>query len=161
VTQVAAEPGQAAGFEPKIVAFCCFYCAYSAADLAGTMRLQYPPNVRLIEMPCSGKIDPRVLLAAFEAGADGVYVAGCIEGDCHFLKGNLRAKKRVARIKALLDEIGVGGARLEMFNLSASMGPRFAEIAREMTERVRQLGPSPLRPRLLSEGDGGEGSDLR
>src|SRR4030042_1832985 len=112
-------------------------------------------------MPCSGKIGSRVLLAAFEAGADGVYVAGCMEGDCHFLKGNLRAKKRIARIKALLDEIGVGGARLEMYDLSASMGPRFAEIAREMTERIRQLGPSPLRPRLQSERDGCEGSDLR
>jgi len=135
-----------AEFEPKIVAFCCYYCAYSAADLAGTMRLQYPPNVRLVEMPCSGKIDPRVLLAAFEAGADGVYVAGCLEGDCHFLKGNLRARKRVARMKVLLDEIGLGGERLEMFNLPSSGGPRFAEIAEEMTERIRRLGPSPLRP---------------
>jgi coenzyme F420-reducing hydrogenase delta subunit len=135
-----------APFEPKIVAFCCYYCAYSAADLAGTMRLQYPPHIRLIEMPCSGKVEPLVILGAFEAGADGVYVAGCMEGDCHFLTGNLRAKKRLQRLKGLLDEVGLGGERLEMFNLSAAMGPRFAEIAREMTERVRRMGPTPLRP---------------
>jgi len=132
------------GFEPKIVAFACYYCAYSAADLAGSMRIQYPPNVRIIELPCTGKVNPQMLLAAFEEGADGVYVAGCMEGDCHFLRGNLRAKRRVQYVKGLLDEIGVGGARLEMYNLSSSMGPRFAEIAREMTERIRALGPSPL-----------------
>ncbi|MBC7347376.1 MAG: hydrogenase iron-sulfur subunit [Clostridia bacterium] len=131
-------------FEPKIVAFCCYYCAYAAADLAGSMRLAYPPNIRLVEMPCSGKADARVILKAFEEGADGVYVAGCLEGDCHFLKGNLRAKKRVAALKKRLAEIGLEPERLEMFNLSGSMGPRFAEIAREMTERIRALGPSPL-----------------
>ncbi len=131
-------------FAPKIVAFCCYYCAYSAADLAGSLRLQYPPTVRLIEQPCSGKIDIRLLLQAFEAGADGVYVAGCLEGDCHFLQGNIRAKKRVNAAKKILDKIGVGGERLEMFNLSGSMGPRFAAIATEMTERILRLGPSPL-----------------
>lgn len=134
-----------AEFTPQIVAFCCYFCAYSAADLAGSMRLQYPSTVRVIEVPCSGKVDPVMLLSAFEAGADGVYVAGCMEGDCHFLRGNFRAKKRVQFVKRLLDEIGFGGERLEMFNLSGSMGPRFAEIAREMTERVARLGPSPLR----------------
>jgi coenzyme F420-reducing hydrogenase delta subunit len=131
-------------FEPKIVAFCCHYCAYSAADLAGSMRLQYSPNVRVIEMTCSGNIDHRVILRAFEDGADGVYVAGCMEGDCHFLKGNFRAKKRVHAVKKLLDEIGFGSERLEFYNLSAAMGPRFAEIANEMAERIKALGPSPL-----------------
>ncbi|MCL6449887.1 MAG: hydrogenase iron-sulfur subunit [Acetobacteraceae bacterium] len=143
----------AEGFEPKIVAFSCYYCAYAAADVAGSMRLEYPAAVRVVELPCSGKIDPVLLLRAFEEGADGVYVAGCLEGDCHFQRGNLRAKKRVARVKALLDEIGLGGDRLEMFNLSGSMGPRFAEIAREMTERVRRLGPSPIRERLSARGE--------
>lgn len=133
-----------AEFEPKIVAFCCYYCAYSAADLAGSLRLQYPSNIRLVELPCSGKIDVRVILEAFEGGADGVYVAGCLEGDCHFLKGNIRARKRIGYVKKILDEIGIGGERVEMFNLSAAMGPRFAEIAAEMTERIRRLGPSPL-----------------
>ncbi|MDQ0287469.1 coenzyme F420-reducing hydrogenase delta subunit [Desulfofundulus luciae] len=108
------------------------------------MRLQYSPNIRIVEMPCSGTIDHRVLLQAFEDGADGVFVAGCMEGDCHFQKGNYRARKRVNAVKKLLDEIGVGGERLEMYNLSAAMGPRFAEIANEMTERIRRLGPNPL-----------------
>jgi F420-non-reducing hydrogenase iron-sulfur subunit len=126
------------------VAFCCYYCAYSAADLAGSLRLQYPPTVRMIEQPCSGKIDIRLLLQAFEEGADGVYVAGCLEGDCHFLKGNIRAKKRVNAARKILDQVGVGGERLEMFNLSGSMGPRFADLAIEMTERILILGPSPL-----------------
>ncbi|MDN5325855.1 MAG: F420-non-reducing hydrogenase iron-sulfur subunit [Moorella sp. (in: firmicutes)] len=134
-----------ADFEPKIIAFCCFYCAYSAADLAGSMRLQYPANIRVIEMPCSGKTDIRVLLEAFEDGADGVYVLGCMEGDCHFLKGNFRAKRRVREAKKILDEIGIGGERLEMYNLSAAMGPRFAEIAREFTDHIRKLGPSPVK----------------
>lgn len=137
-------------FEPKIVAFCCHYCAYSAADLAGSMRLQYAPNIRVVEMPCSGTIDARVILAAFEDGADGVYVAGCLEGDCHFLKGNFRAKKRVHHVKKLLDDIGLGGERLEFYNLSAAMGPRFAEIANEMTERIRNLGPSPLKAKEVA-----------
>jgi coenzyme F420-reducing hydrogenase delta subunit len=131
-------------FEPRIIAFCCYYCAYSAADLAGSMRLQYPANVRLIDLPCSGRIEHNLLLTAFEEGADGVYVAGCMEGDCHFLQGNVRARKRVEYVKKLLDTLGIGGERLEMYNLSSSMGPRFAEIAREMTDRIRKLGPSPL-----------------
>jgi coenzyme F420-reducing hydrogenase delta subunit len=108
------------------------------------MRLQYTPNVRIVEMPCTGTIDHRVLLTAFEDGADGVFVAGCLEGDCHFLKGNYRAKKRVNMVKKILDEIGFGSERLEMYNLSAAMGPKFAEIANEMTARIRELGPSPL-----------------
>lgn len=139
-------------FEPKIIAFCCYYCAYAAADLAGSMRLQYPANVRMIELPCSGKIEHNMLLTAFEEGVDGAYVAGCMEGDCHFLKGNIRARKRVEYVKKILDELGIGGERLEMYNLSGSMGPRFAEIAQEMTERIRKLGPSPLNLTAGQEG---------
>lgn len=132
-------------FEPEIIAFCCHYCAYGAADLAGSMRLNYPPNVKIVKLPCTGKTDILYLLKAFEDGADGVYVAGCLEGNCHFIDGNIKAKRRVARAKKLLDEIGIGGDRLEMFNMSASMGPKFAEVAREMTERIRELGANPLR----------------
>lgn len=108
------------------------------------MRIQYSPNIRIVEMTCTGNIDHRVILNAFEEGADGVYVAGCLEGDCHFQKGNFRAKKRVNAVKKLLDEIGLGGDRLEMYNLSAAQGPRFAEIANEMTAKIKALGPSPL-----------------
>jgi F420-non-reducing hydrogenase iron-sulfur subunit len=111
------------------------------------MRLQYASNIRIIEIVCTGTIDQRVLLQAFEDGADGVFVAGCVEGDCHFLKGNYRAKKRVDAVKKLLDEIGFGSERLEMYHLSSSMGNRFAQIANEMTERIRCLGPNPLNER--------------
>jgi coenzyme F420-reducing hydrogenase delta subunit len=133
-----------ADFEPIIVAFCCHYCAYGAADLAGSMRLQYPTNIRVIRLPCSGKVTPVYLLRAFEKGADGVYVAGCLEGDCHFIQGNLVAKPRVNYAKKLIAEVGLEPERLEMFNMSAAMGPKFAEVAAEFTERIRQLGPSPL-----------------
>ncbi|MCL4534881.1 MAG: hydrogenase iron-sulfur subunit [Bacteroidetes bacterium] len=132
-------------FEPEIIGFCCQYCAFAAADLAGAMRLQYPPNVKIVLIPCTGRIDIIHLLRAFEDGADGVFVAGCLEGNCHFLEGNIWAKKRVIYTKGILDEIGVGGDRLEMYNMSAAMGQRFAEVATEMTERIRALGPNPAR----------------
>lgn len=131
--------------EPIILAFCCHYCAYAAADLAGSMRLQYPSNASVLRLPCTGKIEVDYLLAAFERGVDGVIVAGCLEGGCHFLEGNLRARKRVGRARELLAEIGLEPERLEMFNLSSAEGPRFAEIVTLMTERLRKLGPSPLR----------------
>ena len=129
------------GFEPNIVAFCCHHCAYAAADLAGSMRLQYPPNVRIVRLPCTGKVDVIHVLKAFEEGADGVIVAGCLEGDCHFQKGNIRAKKRVAYARRLLAEVGIEPERVEMFNLSSAMGGRFAEIVSTMTDRLRSLGP--------------------
>jgi coenzyme F420-reducing hydrogenase delta subunit len=132
-------------FEPEIVGFCCQYCAFAAADLAGAMRLQYPPNVKIVLIPCTGRVDVIHLLRAFEDGADGVFVAGCLEGNCHFLEGNIWAKKRVNYTKGILDAIGVGGNRLEMYNMSAAMGQRFAEVATEMTERIRALGPNPSR----------------
>jgi coenzyme F420-reducing hydrogenase delta subunit len=131
---------------PVILAFCCHYCAYAAADLAGSMRLQYPDNVRVLRLPCTGKVEVNYLLAAFERGADGVIVAGCLEGGCHFLEGNLRARKRVERARQLLAEIGLEPERLEMYNLSSAEGTRFAEIVTEMSERLVTLGPSPLRP---------------
>ena len=132
--------------EPLILAFCCHYCAYAAADLAGSMRLEYPDNVRVLRLPCTGKVEVDHLLAAFERGVDGVIVAGCLEGGCHFLEGNLRARRRVERAKQLLEEIGLEPERLEMYNLSSAEGHRFAEIVTEMTERLGSLGPSPLRP---------------
>jgi F420-non-reducing hydrogenase iron-sulfur subunit len=132
--------------EPLILAFCCHYCAYAAADLAGAMRLQYPSNVRVLRLPCTGKIEVNYLLTAFEQGVDGVIVAGCLEGGCHYLEGNLRARRRVERARKLLAEIGLEPERLEMFNLSSAEGPRWAEIVTTMAERVRRLGISPLRP---------------
>ncbi|MBP1738607.1 MAG: methyl-viologen-reducing hydrogenase delta subunit [Deltaproteobacteria bacterium] len=134
-------------FEPVIVAFCCHYCAYTAADMAGSMRRSYPPNVHILRVPCSGKVDAIHIMKAFQKGADGVYVAGCLEGDCHFKDGNFKAARRVAYAKKLLDEIGVGGERLEMITMSAGMGERFAATASEFTEKIRSLGPNPVKGR--------------
>ena len=131
-------------FEPEIIAFCCNYCAYAAADLAGSKRMQYPVNVRIVHSPCTGKIEMEHILEAFEKGVDGILVAGCLEGGCHFLEGNLRARKRTDRIRETLDEIGVGRERLKMVNLSAAMAPTFVERVNQIVEAVRALGPSPL-----------------
>ncbi|MHC4245065.1 MAG: hydrogenase iron-sulfur subunit [Planctomycetota bacterium] len=129
-------------FEPKIVAYCCNFCAFAAADLAGAMRVQYPPNVRIIRLPCTGKVDAIHLMKSFEDGADGVFVAGCLEGECHYLEGNLRAKKRVTYVKRLLTEVGTDPQRIEMFNLSSAMGGQFAEYVEEMTKRIKEIGPA-------------------
>ena len=136
-------------FEPVIVAFCCHYCAYTAADMAGSQRLTYPANVKIVRVPCSGKVDALHLVKAFEKGADGVYVAGCLEGDCHFKNGNLRAAKTVENVQKYLEEIGIEKERLEMVMMSAGMGYRFAQVATEMTEKIQRLGPSPIHVALL------------
>jgi F420-non-reducing hydrogenase iron-sulfur subunit len=112
------------------------------------MRLSYPDSIRIIQVPCTGRVDVIHLMEAFQRGADGVYVVGCLEGECHYLTGNLRAKKRVQYTKELLDEIGVGGNRLEMYNIAASDGPKFSEVAREMDDKIRALGPSPIKTML-------------
>ncbi len=131
-------------FEPEIVAFCCHYCAYTAADMAGTRRISYPSNVKIIRVPCTGKVDALHLMKALEKGADGVYVAGCLEGDCHFTSGNLRAKARVERVKKFLTDLGLEPERVEMMYFSAGMGEKFAEAATEFTEKIKALGPSPV-----------------
>jgi len=140
---VAASSAKVTGFRPRIVAFCCHYCAYTAADLAGAARLEYSPSVEIVRVPCTGKADVIHILEAFAAGADGVFVAGCLDGDCHFINGNLRAKPRVALAKKLIAEAGLEPERLEMFQLSAAEGDRFRQIADEMTRRIEKLGPSP------------------
>jgi F420-non-reducing hydrogenase iron-sulfur subunit len=132
-------------FEPKILAFCCHYCAYAAADLAGTMRIQYPPNIRIIRTPCTGRLETEYFLKALENGADGVLVAGCLEGGCHFTSGNLYARRRVEYVRDMLVEIGLEKERLRMVNVAASMGRPLAEFITDMVETVRRLGPSPLR----------------
>jgi F420-non-reducing hydrogenase iron-sulfur subunit len=141
-----------ASWEPEIIAFCCNYCAYAAADLAGSKRMQYSPNVRIIHAPCTGKIEMEHILDAFLKGIDGILVAGCLEGGCHFLEGNLRARKRTDRIREMLAEIGVGNDRLRMVNLSAAMAPTFVESVQAMIDTVRALGPSPLKASPESEG---------
>ncbi len=109
------------------------------------MRLNYPTFIKIIKVPCTGRVDVLTLLKAFESGVDGVYVAGCMEGECHFLKGNLRARRRVNYAKTLLKEVGIEPERLEMYNLSAAQGQKFAAIANEMADKIRALGPSPVK----------------
>jgi F420-non-reducing hydrogenase iron-sulfur subunit len=133
------------GFEPELTLFTCNYCAYMAGDTAGALRIQYPANVKMVRLPCTGKIDVRYILSAFEQGADGVYIVACPIGTCHHVRGNERARARVGFAKKILDEVGLGSDRLEIFFVSAGQGATYALKAREMTERVRKLGPSPLR----------------
>ncbi len=109
------------------------------------MRLSYPSNIKIIQLPCTGRIDIIHLLNAIENGADGVYVAGCLEGECHFIQGNLKARKKVEYVKKTLTELGIEPERVEMFNLSSAQGARFAQIANEMVDRIRQLGPTPVK----------------
>ena len=142
-------------FEPQIVVFCCNYCSYAAADLAGSIRMSYPHNIKIILVPCSGRIAPIHLLRALEDGADGVYVTGCMEGDCHFLTGNFKAKKRVNYVREMLEEIGIEPDRVQMFNISASDAPEFARVAELMTERIRELGPNPINGKKAVEYKGG------
>ena len=133
-------------FEPQIIAFCCNYCSYAAADLAGSIRMTYPPNIKIILVPCSGRVDPLHLIRALEAGADGVIITGCLEGDCHFETGNFKAKKRTLYVRHLLEEMGIEPDRVQMFNIAASDAPKFAQVARMVTERIRELGPGIGRP---------------
>jgi len=132
-------------FEPEITAFYCIYCGYMAADTAGALQVQYPANVKFVRMPCTGKTDVRYLLEAFEQGADGVYIVACPIGNCHHVRGNERGRARMQHAKKILDEIGLGGERLDMFFMSGSQAQAYANAAKTMTERVRKLGPNPLK----------------
>jgi len=132
-------------FEPQITAFYCIYCGYMAADTAGALHIQYPANVKFVRLPCTGKTDARYLLEAFEQGADGVYIIACPIGNCHHVRGNERGHRRVEHTKQILDEIGLGSERLNMYFMSGSQGQSFAMAAQEMTERIRKLGPSPFK----------------
>jgi F420-non-reducing hydrogenase iron-sulfur subunit len=143
------------GFEPEITVFTCIYCAYMAVDTAGALRMKYPANIKLVKLPCTGKTDTRYLLEAFEQGADGVCVVGCPIGNCHHVDGNKRGLARVKYTKKLLDEVGLGGERLEMYFVSGGMGMTFANAMQEMTERIRQLGPNPLKASGGLEQSGG------
>ena len=109
------------------------------------MRLEYPANIKIVLVPCTGKVDVIHILRAFEKGADGVYAVGCMEGDCHFVSGNLRARKRIEQVQKILETVGVGGERAQMFNLSSVEGPLFAKIATDMDKKIRELGPNPIK----------------
>ena len=129
------------GFDPKIIVFSCNWCSYAGADLAGTSRVQYAPNVRMIRVMCSGRVEPRFVLEALHAGADGVLVLGCHPGECHYLEGNYRAAARMALLRNVLAQFGVEEERVRLDWVSASEGIRFAGIVNRMTEEVRAIGP--------------------
>ena len=131
-------------FEPKIIGFCCNWCAYAGADLAGVSRIQYPPNIRIVRVMCSGRVDPVIVLETLARGADGVFVMGCHPGDCHYIDGNLQAERKIKMLKKLLARTGLGPGRLRLEWVSASEGVRFAELVKEFTNQIKELGPSPL-----------------
>jgi F420-non-reducing hydrogenase iron-sulfur subunit len=133
-------------FEPKIALFACNWCTYAALDLAGTSRMNYPPNFRVIRVMCSGRVDPQFILEAFKDGADGVLVAGCHLGDCHYVEGNFKALRRVTLLRRMLDRLGIERERVRLEWISASEATKFVEVAKEMVEQIRALGP--LSPRL-------------
>jgi len=128
-------------FEPKIVAFLCNWCSYAGADLAGTSRIQYAPNVRSIRVMCSGRVSPTFILKAFSMGADGVLIGGCHFGDCHYIEGNYKAARRIALLKKMLKHLGIEEERLRLEWVSASEGSRFAQVINDMTAKIKELGP--------------------
>ena len=133
------------GFEPKIIAFLCNWCTYVGADLAGTSRLQYPPNVRVIRLMCSGAVDQVYILKALLDGADGVLIGGCHPGDCHYQEGNYKARRRVAALNDILQSTGLEKDRVLLRWISASEGQRFADTIQEFTDSLREMGPNPMR----------------
>lgn len=133
-------------FEPIIVGFLCNWCSYAGADLAGVSRIQYPPNIRVIRVMCSGRVDPVFILEAFKNGADGVLVAGChLPADCHYLAGNFKALRRALLLKRVLKEFGIEPERLWIEWISASEGDKFAKVVSEMVKEIKKLGPNPLK----------------
>ncbi|MFA5868519.1 MAG: hydrogenase iron-sulfur subunit [Candidatus Bathyarchaeia archaeon] len=140
-------------YEPKLVGFLCNWCSYAGADLAGVSRFQYPTNLRVIRVMCSGRVHPAHILEAFKDGADGVLVAGChIPTDCHYISGNFKAQRRVAMVKKLMEQLGIEPERLRLEWISAAEGDKFAKTIREMTEDLKKLGPSPV-AKALREAD--------
>ncbi len=133
------------GFEPLIITFCCNWCSYAGADLAGTSRIQYPPNIRIIRVMCSGMVHPNLIVEALTKGADGVLVCGCHPGDCHYREGNLKAQARAEAVGLMLEDFGLEPERFRLEWVSASEGPRFAKVVTEMVDNIKALGPSPFR----------------
>jgi coenzyme F420-reducing hydrogenase delta subunit len=136
-------------YEPKIIVMVCNWCTYTAADLAGTSRLAYPANVRLVRLMCTGMIDVKYILKAFLDGADGVFIGGCHPGDCHYLNGNLKARKRVAGVRKIVEQFGFEPGRLRLQWIGASEGPEFQKNMTEFVDAVKALGPSPARDAMV------------
>src|SRR4030043_682094 len=133
-------------FEPKIVAFCCNWCAYAGADLAGTSRMQYSPNIRIIRVMCSGRVNPLFVIKALSIGADGVLVLGCHPGDCHYIEGNYKTMRRIPPLRKMLKQLGIEEERVRLEWVSASEGAKFAEVTNSYTQDIKNLGPTSLGP---------------
>ncbi|MBF0524786.1 MAG: hydrogenase iron-sulfur subunit [Deltaproteobacteria bacterium] len=136
-------------FEPTIIAFVCNWCTYTAADLAGTSRLSYPPNVRMIRMMCTGMVDPKYVIKALLEGADGVLISGCHPGDCHYINGNLKARRRVKLLKEILPKFGFDDRRIKLTWIGASEGIDFAKTMRELAAEIKSLGPNETRAQMV------------
>ena len=133
-------------FEPKIIGFLCNWCAYAGADLAGVSRIQYPPNIRIVRVMCSGRVDPSFILEALKDGADGVLVAGChLPSDCHYISGNFKALRRIKLLKRVLEQFGIEPERVRLEWISASEGDKFAAVVKDMVEEIKKIGPNPLK----------------
>ena len=128
-------------FEPNIIGFLCNWCSYAGADLAGTSRIQYPPNVKIIKVMCSGRVNPMYIINAFQQGADGVLISGCHPGDCHYTHGNYLARRRIATMKKLLEFLGIEPERVKMTWVSAAEGRKYADVVKEVTDDIKKLGP--------------------
>ena len=137
-----------AEFEPQIIAFCCNWCTYAAADLAGTSRVHYPPNVKIVRVMCSGMVNPIYILKAFEGGADGVLVAGCHQTDCHYIDGPVKCDATVDKLRKVLHVLGLEDERLRREMVATSEGVVFARIIKEMVEQLKKLGPSPFKVKM-------------
>ena len=135
-------PHETENWEPRIIAFLCSWCSYAGADLAGVSRLQYPPNIRIVRVPCSGRVNPFYVVKSLQEGWDGVLVSGCHPGDCHYLSGNYYARRRFAVLKNLLEYIGIEPGRVHFSWVSAGEGQKFADVANEVAQAVRKLGPA-------------------
>ena len=147
-------------FEPRIIGFLCNWCSYTGADLAGTSRMKSAPNLRIIRLMCSGRVDPSFILRAFQLGADGILVLGCHPGDCHYQEGNFKALRRVHLLKRILRDFGVDERRLRLEWVSAAEGEKFAKVANEFTEEVRALGPLHLETYMHPQSQGEEPETL-
>jgi len=139
---MSAEAEPQADWEPKIIAFLCNWCSYAGADLAGISRIQYPPNVRIVRVPCSGRVNPLYIIKSLQHGADGVLVSGCHPGDCHYISGNYYARRRFALLKNLLEFVGVESGRVSFSWVSAAEGEKFSQVVKEVVETVKALGPA-------------------
>jgi F420-non-reducing hydrogenase iron-sulfur subunit len=139
-------------FEPKIIGFLCNWCSYAGADLAGVSRIQYPPNIRIVRVMCSGRIEPSFILEAFRDGADGVLVAGChLPSDCHYISGNFKALRRIMLLKRVLKELGIEPERLRLEWISASEGDKFAVVVKDMVEKIKEMGPNQIMVKEVNE----------